>query len=187
VPGDERGKLVGPALEDAILDLAPEDLHRVFAVVVTSGTTNCGIVDDLTSVRVGHPRMHHAKQCVVCHNCRTTCLDILPMCRRLGRALGMAGGCMSTAHMAALASSCPAWASCTRVWRAPIGEWTSAPRHAAFECVFQLPKPSLWKHAFELLFVHNVRMCESSASRWTRTSSSLAASTAAPSCTCLEA
>lgn len=134
MPGDERGKLVGPALEDAILDLAPEDLHRVFAVVVTSGTTNCGIVDDLKSVRGEHPRMHHAKQCVVCQIGGPR-YPILPVCRPLGRALGMAGGCMSTAHMAAPVSSRPACASCTRVWRVPIGEWTQTPRRAAFECV----------------------------------------------------
>ena len=55
VPGDSRGKLGGAALDDTILAMAPEDLQRVFAVVATAGTTNCGVVDDmnLKSVRSG--------------------------------------------------------------------------------------------------------------------------------------
>jgi glutamate/tyrosine decarboxylase-like PLP-dependent enzyme len=51
VRGDERGKLQAAALEEAIAAVPPADLERVFAVVATSGTTNCGIVDDLKAVR----------------------------------------------------------------------------------------------------------------------------------------
>ena len=46
VPGDERGRLTGPALA-RVLEGAGE---RVFAVVASAGTTNAGIVDDLTGV-----------------------------------------------------------------------------------------------------------------------------------------
>src|SRR3954462_8114827 len=46
VPGDERGRLTGAAL-DRLLEVAGE---RVFAVVASAGTTNAGIVDDLVGV-----------------------------------------------------------------------------------------------------------------------------------------
>ncbi len=46
VPGDERGRLTGAAL-DRLLEAAGE---RVFAVVASAGTTNAGIVDDLVGV-----------------------------------------------------------------------------------------------------------------------------------------
>jgi glutamate/tyrosine decarboxylase-like PLP-dependent enzyme len=46
VPGDDRGRLTGPALDRA-LGAAGE---RVFAVVASAGTTNAGIVDDLDGV-----------------------------------------------------------------------------------------------------------------------------------------
>jgi glutamate/tyrosine decarboxylase-like PLP-dependent enzyme len=46
VEGDERGRLTGPRLRDA---LAEADLD-VFAVVATGGATNTGIVDDLAGV-----------------------------------------------------------------------------------------------------------------------------------------
>jgi glutamate/tyrosine decarboxylase-like PLP-dependent enzyme len=47
VPADERGRLTGPALREA-LDADGGD--EVFAVVATSGTTNLGIVDDLSGI-----------------------------------------------------------------------------------------------------------------------------------------
>ena len=46
VPGDERGRLTGPALRDAIEASSAEGI-TVFAVVATGGATNTGIVDDL--------------------------------------------------------------------------------------------------------------------------------------------
>ena len=47
VPGDERGRLTGSALEAA---LAGQPAGRVFAVAGTAGTTNAGIVDDLAGI-----------------------------------------------------------------------------------------------------------------------------------------
>ena len=47
VEADERGRLTGDALADAIAGLAPEDREGLFAVLATAGTTNAGIVDDL--------------------------------------------------------------------------------------------------------------------------------------------
>ena len=183
MPGDERGKLVGPALEDAILDLAPEDLHRVFAVVVTSGTTNCGIVDDLKSVRGEHSRMHHAQQCVVCQNWRTsisypTGVQTSRACARHGWWMHVDGAYGGAGVFAPSVRKLYKGLACADRW---VDLDTSA-------CGFRVSvSASLSKHAFGLLFfVHNVRMCEFSASRWTRTNGSLAASTAAPSCTCLE-
>lgn len=46
VPGDERGRLTGTALSEAII-AAEEDGLQVMAVVATGGATNTGIVDDL--------------------------------------------------------------------------------------------------------------------------------------------
>jgi glutamate/tyrosine decarboxylase-like PLP-dependent enzyme len=46
VPGDDRSRLTGPPLR-RVLDGAG---GRVFAVVASAGTTNAGIVDDLTGV-----------------------------------------------------------------------------------------------------------------------------------------
>jgi glutamate/tyrosine decarboxylase-like PLP-dependent enzyme len=46
VPGDDRGRLTGHAL-DRVLERAGD---RVFAVVASAGTTNAGIVDDLLGV-----------------------------------------------------------------------------------------------------------------------------------------
>jgi glutamate/tyrosine decarboxylase-like PLP-dependent enzyme len=46
VPGDDRGRLTGAALADALEDAG----DRVCAVVATAGTTNAGIVDDLAGV-----------------------------------------------------------------------------------------------------------------------------------------
>lgn len=48
-PGDDR-KLHGDAVGAAIDDLHAKSDTRVFAVVATGGTTNLGIVDDLTSI-----------------------------------------------------------------------------------------------------------------------------------------
>jgi len=47
VPSDERGRLCGPALVEA-LDRA--DTDGLFAVVATAGSTNAGVVDDLAGV-----------------------------------------------------------------------------------------------------------------------------------------
>lgn len=49
VAADERGKLHGDALRRAIDSLSDDDRARLFAVVVTSGTTNVGVVDDLAA------------------------------------------------------------------------------------------------------------------------------------------
>ncbi len=48
VPADERGRMIGSALRATIDGLEPADRERVFAVVATSGTTNVGVIDDLT-------------------------------------------------------------------------------------------------------------------------------------------
>ncbi len=47
VPAGPQGRLLGPALRDTIVGLAPEDRERLFAIVATSGTTNAGVIDDL--------------------------------------------------------------------------------------------------------------------------------------------
>jgi glutamate/tyrosine decarboxylase-like PLP-dependent enzyme len=47
VPSDERGRLTGDALEDA---LAADGGEGVFAVVASAGATNAGTVDDLAGV-----------------------------------------------------------------------------------------------------------------------------------------
>lgn len=49
VPADERGKLTRPALEATVAGLSGEDRRRLFAVIATCGTTNAGVVDDLTA------------------------------------------------------------------------------------------------------------------------------------------
>jgi glutamate/tyrosine decarboxylase-like PLP-dependent enzyme len=46
VPGDPRGRMTGEALEAALV----KDSAGVFAVVVSSGTTNAGVIDDLAGV-----------------------------------------------------------------------------------------------------------------------------------------
>jgi glutamate/tyrosine decarboxylase-like PLP-dependent enzyme len=48
VPADEAGRMNGPRLRATFDELSPDDRDRVFAIVTTSGTTNAGIVDDLT-------------------------------------------------------------------------------------------------------------------------------------------
>jgi glutamate/tyrosine decarboxylase-like PLP-dependent enzyme len=50
IPGDDRGRMTGPALRDTVARLAPETRDGIFAVVGTAGTTNLGIVDDLAGI-----------------------------------------------------------------------------------------------------------------------------------------
>jgi glutamate/tyrosine decarboxylase-like PLP-dependent enzyme len=50
VPGDERGRLLGPALRATVDALAPELQDGIFAVVATAGTTNLGMVDDIAGI-----------------------------------------------------------------------------------------------------------------------------------------
>jgi glutamate/tyrosine decarboxylase-like PLP-dependent enzyme len=50
VPGDERGRLTGPALRSTVDALSPADRDAIFAVVATAGTTNVGVVDDIAGV-----------------------------------------------------------------------------------------------------------------------------------------
>ena len=45
VPGDDRGRLTGPALRGAL-----DGVDDVFAVVASAGTTNAGVIDDLAGV-----------------------------------------------------------------------------------------------------------------------------------------
>jgi glutamate/tyrosine decarboxylase-like PLP-dependent enzyme len=47
VQADERGRMTGPALREALLR---EGADGVIAVVATSGTTNLGVVDDLAGI-----------------------------------------------------------------------------------------------------------------------------------------
>ncbi|MDO8389661.1 MAG: aminotransferase class V-fold PLP-dependent enzyme [Actinomycetota bacterium] len=49
VTADAEGRLHVENLLEAIAGLAPEDRERVFAVVATCGTTNAGVIDDLTA------------------------------------------------------------------------------------------------------------------------------------------
>ena len=48
VPADDAGRMHGGELAATIESLSPEDRDRLFAIVATSGTTNAGIVDDLS-------------------------------------------------------------------------------------------------------------------------------------------
>ncbi len=50
VSGDERGRMTGPALRRTLADLPAEVIEGMFAVVVTAGTTNLGVVDDIAGV-----------------------------------------------------------------------------------------------------------------------------------------
>jgi L-2,4-diaminobutyrate decarboxylase len=50
VPADEHGRLQGAALDTTLDDLDPADRARLMAIVATSGTTNAGVIDDLTGV-----------------------------------------------------------------------------------------------------------------------------------------
>lgn len=47
VEADERGRLTGERLAEAVTGLAPEEREGLFAVLATAGTTNAGVVDDL--------------------------------------------------------------------------------------------------------------------------------------------
>lgn len=47
---ETEGRFEGKRLAGAIEDLAPDDRHRLFAVIATGGTTNAGIVDDLAGI-----------------------------------------------------------------------------------------------------------------------------------------
>ncbi|CAN5835175.1 MAG: pyridoxal phosphate-dependent decarboxylase family protein [Ilumatobacteraceae bacterium] len=49
MPVDDSGRLRADALWAAVDGLAPDDRDRLFALVVTGGTTNAGVVDDLTA------------------------------------------------------------------------------------------------------------------------------------------
>ena len=50
VPGDERGRMTGPALRRRVAELSETDRAGLFAVVASAGVTNTGIVDDLAGV-----------------------------------------------------------------------------------------------------------------------------------------
>jgi glutamate/tyrosine decarboxylase-like PLP-dependent enzyme len=50
VPGDDRGRLVGDTLRETVTALPDDVRDGIFAVVATAGTTNVGVVDDLTGV-----------------------------------------------------------------------------------------------------------------------------------------
>jgi L-2,4-diaminobutyrate decarboxylase len=49
VPADDSGRMLGEALRGAVDDLDEADRARLFAIIATSGTTNVGVIDDLTS------------------------------------------------------------------------------------------------------------------------------------------
>jgi glutamate/tyrosine decarboxylase-like PLP-dependent enzyme len=48
-PADDRGRLTAEAIRATAAELSRDDHERLFAVVATSGTTNAGVVDDLTA------------------------------------------------------------------------------------------------------------------------------------------
>ncbi len=50
VPADGHGRLTGESLDGVLNGLPAADRDRLFAVVCTSGTTNAGVIDDLTAV-----------------------------------------------------------------------------------------------------------------------------------------
>jgi glutamate/tyrosine decarboxylase-like PLP-dependent enzyme len=47
---ENKGRLEGDAVEQAIKGLSPPDSERLFAIVGTGGTTNSGIIDDLAGI-----------------------------------------------------------------------------------------------------------------------------------------
>jgi L-2,4-diaminobutyrate decarboxylase len=50
IPGDERGRMLGSAVRAAVDDLPERIRDGIFAVAVTAGTTNLGVVDDIRGV-----------------------------------------------------------------------------------------------------------------------------------------
>ncbi|MCW2494307.1 aminotransferase class V-fold PLP-dependent enzyme [Jatrophihabitans sp.] len=50
VPGDERGRMTGAALQATLDGLDPAVADGIFAVVATAGTTNVGVVDDIAGI-----------------------------------------------------------------------------------------------------------------------------------------
>jgi glutamate/tyrosine decarboxylase-like PLP-dependent enzyme len=48
VRADDRGRMTGAALRSTIDELDDVDRERLFAVIATSGTTNVGVIDDLS-------------------------------------------------------------------------------------------------------------------------------------------
>ena len=50
VPADSEGRLHEHSLRATVAALHPEDRERLFAIVCTCGTTNAGVIDDLTGV-----------------------------------------------------------------------------------------------------------------------------------------
>jgi glutamate/tyrosine decarboxylase-like PLP-dependent enzyme len=48
VPADAAGRMSGDALRGAVAELDRTDRERLFAIIATSGTTNAGVIDDLT-------------------------------------------------------------------------------------------------------------------------------------------
>ena len=48
VPADDAGRMHGNDLADTVAQLSSADRGRLFAIVATSGTTNAGIIDDLS-------------------------------------------------------------------------------------------------------------------------------------------
>ena len=50
VPADEAGRMTGAALRAAVDALSEEDRQRLFAIVGSAGTTNAGVIDDLTAI-----------------------------------------------------------------------------------------------------------------------------------------
>jgi glutamate/tyrosine decarboxylase-like PLP-dependent enzyme len=50
VAADEHGRMWGASLRQTLVGLAAEDRDRLFAIVVTAGTTNAGVIDDLAGV-----------------------------------------------------------------------------------------------------------------------------------------
>jgi glutamate/tyrosine decarboxylase-like PLP-dependent enzyme len=50
IPGDDRGRLTGPAIRAWLASASEAERESVFAVVGTAGTTNLGVVDDLAGI-----------------------------------------------------------------------------------------------------------------------------------------
>ncbi|MBV9823468.1 MAG: aminotransferase class V-fold PLP-dependent enzyme [Actinobacteria bacterium] len=50
VPGDERGRLTGAGIRARLAELSEADADAIFAVVGSAGTTNSGVIDDLSGI-----------------------------------------------------------------------------------------------------------------------------------------